>query len=329
MPDPFPAELVPMLTKLATLPAEGEGWAAEIKWDGVRAIGYCRGGALKLETRNLNDVTAQYPEVGEIVAQLGGRDAVLDGELVAFDPDGQPSFERLQQRMHLLDAGLVEQRMAAYPVTYVVFDLLYFDGHSLLAEPYSRRRQLLEALELEGPSWQVPGYSTGDLAELLVASAARKLEGLVLKKLRSAYAPGKRNGDWLKVKNVGRQEFVIGGWEPGQGRRQGRLGSILLGWFDADGTFRYAGKVGTGFSERALDELLARLRPLARGKNPFAGGRGPRGANHVEPKLVAEIEFRELTADGLVRHGSFKGLREDKPAAEVTLELPAAPASRG
>jgi bifunctional non-homologous end joining protein LigD len=324
MPDPFPAGLVPMLAKLAKLPVQSEGWAAEIKWDGVRAIGYCRGGELKLETRNLNDVTAQYPEVAEVAAQLGGRDAVLDGELVAFDAAGQPSFERLQRRMHLLDARLVAQRMPQYPVTYAVFDLLYFDGHSLLAEPYRRRRQLLEALELGGRSWQVPGYATGDLAELLAASAARGLEGLVLKRLDSPYAPGKRNGDWLKVKNVGRQELVIGGWEPGQGRRAGRLGSILLGWFDAEGAFRYAGKVGTGFSERALDELLARLQPLAREKNPFAGGCGPRGANYVEPELVAEIEYRELTGDGLVRHGSFKGLREDKPAREVTLELPAA-----
>jgi bifunctional non-homologous end joining protein LigD len=322
MADPFPADLVPMLAKLAKLPADGEGWAAEIKWDGVRAIGYCRGGELRLETRNLNDVTAQYPEVGEIAAQLGGRDAVLDGELVAFDPDGQPSFERLQQRMHLLDERLVAQRMASFPVTYVVFDLLYFDGHDLTSQPYERRRRLLEALELDGPSWQVPGYATGDLAELLAASAARNLEGLVLKRLDSAYAPGRRNGNWLKVKNVGRQEFVIGGWEPGQGRRAGRLGSILLGWFDAEGALRYAGKVGTGFSDRVLDELTARLAALAREKNPFADGRGPRGANYVEPQLVAEVEFRELTADGQIRHGSFKGLREDKPAREVTLELP-------
>ena len=224
--------------------------------------------------------------------------------------------------MHLQDERLVRQRMSEYPVTYVVFDLLHFDGHSLLAEPYRRRRQLLEALELDGPSWQTPGYATGDLADLLAASAARKLEGLVLKRLESGYAPGKRNGSWLKVKNVGRQEFVIGGWEEGAGRRAGRLGSIALGWFDAEGALRYAGKVGTGFSERDLDELLERLAPLARETNPFAAGRGPRAAHWVEPELVCEVEYRELTGDGLVRHGAFKGLREDKPAREVTLELP-------
>ncbi len=322
MADPFPEHLVPMLARLAQLPAEDEGWAAEVKWDGVRAIAYCRKGELRLETRNLNDVTAQYPEVGEIAAQLGGRDAVLDGELVAFDADGQSDFGRLQQRMHLLDERLVRQRRPEYPVTYVAFDLLHFDGHDLTGQPYRRRRQLLEALELDGPSWQTPGYATGDLAALLAASAEQRLEGLVLKRLDSAYAAGRRNGSWLKVKNVGRQEFVIGGWEPGQGRREGRLGSILLGWFDADGALRYAGKVGTGFKQRDLDDLGARLAPLARETNPFAAGRGPRGARYVEPELVAEVEYRELTADGLVRHGSFKGLREDKPAREVTLELP-------
>jgi bifunctional non-homologous end joining protein LigD len=322
MADPFPEHLVPMLARLARLPAEDEGWAAEVKWDGVRAIAYCRKGELRLETRNLNDVTAQYPEVGEIAAQLGGRDAVLDGELVAFDADGQSDFGRLQQRMHLLDERLVRQRLPEYPVTYVAFDLLHFDGHDLTGQPYRRRRQLLEALELDGPSWQTPGYATGDLAALVAASAEQRLEGLVLKRLDSAYAAGRRNGSWLKVKNVGRQEFVIGGWEPGQGRREGRLGSILLGWFDADGALRYAGKVGTGFKQRDLDDLGARLAPLARETNPFAAGRGPRGAHYVEPELVAEVEYRELTADGLVRHGSFKGLREDKPAREVTLELP-------
>lgn len=320
--DPYPEAVVPMLAKLASLPASDEGWAVEVKWDGVRALAYCRPGRLELQTRNLNTVTAQYPEVRRLSRQLGSLDAVLDGELVAFDEEGRPSFERLQQRIHQTAESVVRRRMASHPVTYVIFDLLYLDGVSLLAQPYSARRRLLEQLDLDGESWQTPAYAVGHARELLAASAERRLEGIVLKRLDSSYAPGKRNGAWLKVKNLGRQEFVIGGWQRGEGRRRNRVGSILLGHFDADGDFQYAGKVGTGFSDRDLDELIARLRPLARKGNPFARRRGPRDAEFVEPELVAEIEFRELTAEGMVRHGSFKGLREDKAARDVQIELP-------
>ncbi|MGH2973782.1 MAG: DNA ligase D, partial [Solirubrobacterales bacterium] len=325
--DPFPESVVPMLAKLAPLPPKDEDWAAEVKWDGVRALAYCRPGRLELQTRNLNVVTSQYPEVRRLSRQLGARDAVLDGELVAFDEQGRPSFERLQQRIHQTDSSVVRRRMKSHPVTYVLFDLLYLDGHSLMSEPYSLRRELLEELSLDGDHWQTPAYSVGHAAELLAASAQRGLEGIVVKRLESPYAPGKRSGAWLKVKTVGRQEFAIGGWAPGEGRRRNRIGAILLGAYDEDRKLQYAGKVGTGFSERDLDELLTQLRPLARKSNPFAGRRGPRNANFVEPELVAEIEFRELTAEGMVRHGSFKGLRGDKPASEVELERAASEAA--
>jgi bifunctional non-homologous end joining protein LigD len=316
--DSFPDGVVPMLAKLLELPASDEGWAVEVKWDGVRAIAYCRPGRLELQTRNLRAVTSQYPEVRRLSRQIGARDVVLDGELVAFDENGLPSFEHLQQRIHQISESVVRRRMQSHPVTYVIFDLLYLDGKDLMAEPYARRRELLEGLELDGPSWQTPSYVAGRAKELLAASRDQGLEGIVMKRLDSAYAPGKRNGSWLKVKNVGRQEFVIGGWQPGEGRRRNRIGSLLLGYFE-DGELRYAGKVGTGFSEADLDDLGKRLAPLERETNPF-GRRGPRAARYVEPELVAEIEFRELTKEGMVRHGSFKGLREDKPAAEVGLE---------
>jgi bifunctional non-homologous end joining protein LigD len=326
--DPFPESVVPMLAKLSTLPASDEGWATEVKLDGVRAIAYCQPGRLELQTRNLNDVTAQYPEVRRLSRQIGAREAVLDGELVAFDDQGRPSFERLQQRIHQTSESVVRRRMKSHPVVYVIFDLLYLDGRNLMDEPYWGRREQLEALDLMGESWQTPSYSTGHAEDLLAASAEHGLEGIVMKRLDSRYVPGKRTGAWLKVKNVGRQEFVIGGWQEGEGRRRNRLGAILLGYFDGEGEdseLRYAGKVGTGFSEPDIDRLMERLRPLARKSNPFAGRRGPRDAHFVEPELVAEIEFREMTADGMVRHGSFKGLREDKPATEIGLERPVPP----
>jgi bifunctional non-homologous end joining protein LigD len=317
--DPYPEGVVPMLARLSKLPASDEGWAVEVKWDGVRAIAYCRPGRLELRTRNLNHVTRQYPEVKRLTRALGARDAVLDGELVAFDDEGRPSFERLQQRIHQTAESVVRRRMKSHPVTYVVFDLLYLDGRDLTAEPYTRRRELLEGLELTGPGFQTPRYSVGRAKRLLAAAAERGLEGVVMKRLDSLYSPGKRTGEWLKVKNVGRQELVIGGWQPGEGRRRNRLGSLLIGHFEGE-ELRYAGKVGTGFSDADLRELPERMKPLARETSPFAGKKVPRQANWVEPELVAEVEFRELTAEGMVRHGSFKGLREDKPAEEVVLE---------
>jgi bifunctional non-homologous end joining protein LigD len=329
--DPFPENVVPMLARLSELPRDDGKWAVEVKWDGIRAIAYCKPGRVELQTRNLNDVTVQYPEVRRITRALGSHEAVLDGELVAFDENGKPSFERLQQRIHNTDPNVVRRRMESHPVVYVVFDLLYLDGRDLTCEPYSRRRELLEELDLNGESWQTPGHSVGHAKELLAASKEQGLEGVMLKRVDSTYAPGKRTGAWLKVKNVSRQEFVVGGWTPGEGRRKSSVGALLVGYFTDDGgkpVLRYGGKVGTGFTEAELAALTARLAPLEQKENPFgAGPKTPKGARFVEPCLVAEVEFRELTKEGVVRHGAYKGLREDKPATEVGLERAAAPAA--
>lgn len=322
--DPFPEDVVPMLARLSQLPRDDGKWAVEVKWDGVRAIAYCKPGRIKLQTRNLNDVTAQYPEVRRLSRVLGSHDAVLDGELVVYDENGRPSFERLQQRIHNLDEGTIRRRMKTHPVFYVVFDLLYFDGFDLMNEPYTRRRELLEALELSGEHWQTPRYVVGQAKELLAASKEQGLEGVVLKRVDSIYCPGQRTGTWLKVKNISRQELVIGGWTPGEGRRKKHLGALLVGYFEHDEegkpVLRYGGKVGTGFKAQDLADLAARLAPLERKTSPFgAGPKPPKEALFVEPRLVAEVEYREITAEGMVRHGAYKGLREDKPATEVEL----------
>jgi bifunctional non-homologous end joining protein LigD len=322
--DPFPESLVPMLARLSTLPRDDGKWAVEVKWDGIRALAYCRPGRVQLQTRNLNDVTVQYPEVRRISRALGAHDAVLDGEIVAFDENGKPSFERMQQRIHNTDENVIRRRMKTHPVVYVIFDLLYLDGEDLTCEPYTRRRELLEGLELSGDAWQTPGYSVGQAKELLKASKEQGLEGVMLKRTDSIYCPGKRTGTWLKVKNVSRQELVIGGWTPGEGRRKEHLGALLVGYFERDGgkpVLRYAGKVGTGFKAADLTAIAARLAPLARKTSPFAAGpKPPKGAQFVEPRLVAEIEFREMTKEGILRHSAYKGMREDKAADEVVLE---------
>src|SRR5215208_569538 len=289
----MPEHVVPMLAKLAKLPRDDGGWGYEIKWDGVRAIAYVTREGVRLESRNLNDVTPRYPEVAGLADALGGREAVLDGEVVAFDDHGRPSFERLQGRMHLTTG--VEARARQLPVVYCAFDLRWVDGEDLIRRPYSERRERLEALALGGPAWRVPGHSTGDGEQLLEASGKQGLEGIVCKRLDSPYEPGRRGNTWLKVKNTRRQELVIGGWLPGEGRRAGHLGALLVGYYD-DGALRHAGKVGTGFNQRELERLERILAPLERPTSPFQGRQPECGSHFVEPELVAEIEFTEWTS---------------------------------
>ncbi len=315
----MPEHVVPMLARLGELPAKDGGWAYEIEWDGVRTIAYSEPGRLRLESRNLNDITAQYPEVRPLNRALSSHTAVLDGELVAFDADGRPSFERLQQRMHLTGEAQVRRRAQDHPVVYLIFDLLYLDGHSLMDLPYSERRARLEELGLEGPAWQTPSHTVGGGKRLLEATAKQGLEGIMAKRMDCRYEPGKRASHWIKVKTKQRQELVVGGWLPGEGRRSGEIGALLLGYFE-DGEFRFAGKVGTGFGQKELEMLGRKLAPRERESSPFVGKQPQKAARFVEPKLVAEIEFTEWTKEGMLRHPSYKGLRDDKPAELVVRE---------
>jgi bifunctional non-homologous end joining protein LigD len=320
---PFPERIEPMKARLASLPTPDEGWGYEIKWDGVRAIAYCQAGRVRLESRNLRDITAQYPEVQRLGRQLGSRDVVLDGELVAFDENDRPSFQRLQGRMHLASETAVRRRMKEIAATYVIFDLLFCEGCSLIGLPYEERRRALEALDLTGASWQTPAYHRGHGRELLAASKRRGLEGIVAKRLDSRYLPGKRSGAWLKVKNVRSQEVVIGGWLPGKGRRAETIGALLAGYYDytdGDGRLRYAGKIGTGFDAANLRLLSEKLEPLRRDSSPFQGRQPQKESIFVEPQLVADVAFSEWTSAGTLRQASYKGLRTDKRPEEVVRE---------
>jgi len=324
--EPLPERIEPMKATLAKLPRDDDGWAFEIKWDGVRAVAYCRTGHVDLQSRTMRDITRQYPEIAAIALELEGREAVLDGELVAFGPDGRPSFQQLQRRMHVASAEEVRKRRADVPVTFVIFDLLHLDGESLLALPYAERRERLESLGLDGESWRTPASHAGDGQAMLDLSKSQGLEGIVGKRLDSPYLPGKRSRYWLKIKNVRAQEVVVAGWLPGKGRRGGGIGALLAGYYEGEGEerhLRFAGKVGTGFSEKELGMLAERLGPLRRETTPFEGRQPERAAIFAEPELVAEVEFAEWTSAGTMRHPSYKGLRDDKPARDVIREEPA------
>jgi bifunctional non-homologous end joining protein LigD len=324
--EPMPQHVVPMLARAGEIPAEDDGWAYEIKWDGVRAIAYSTPGELRLESRNLNEITDKYPELAGLGRALGSRSAVLDGEIVAFDGAGRPSFSMLQQRMQLSSRAQARHQMAATPVTYMVFDLLWLDGHSLMELPYAERRRRLVELELGGESWQTPENVLGQGEALLQASVEQGLEGILAKRLDSTYQPGLRPRSWVKIKTVGRQEFVVGGWLPGQGKRRARIGALALGVHEPGGELRYVGRVGSGFSEAELDRLAGLLAGSERPSSPFTGGgRPPRGTVYCEPSLVVEVEFTEWTNDGKLRHPVYKGLREDKDPREVLREAAGAP----
>ena len=317
--EPMPDTIAPMLASLGHLPRDDEAYGYEIKWDGVRAVAHVDAGHVTLTGRNGTDFTPRYPEVRAMGDALGSRRVILDGEVVAFDEHGRPSFERLQSRMHLASDSAVRRRMREIPATYVAFDVLWLEGHSTLALPYRDRRRLLDELELSGPSWRAPAHREGDGEALLAASDQQGLEGIVAKRLDSPYEPGRRSGAWIKVKNHCVQDVVIGGYTPGEGGRSASLGALCVG-VHHDGRLQYAGKVGTGFTESTLATVTGRLRELERGDSPFEGRQPPKGTVFVEPRLVARVEFREWTRAGTLRAPSFKGLRDDVDPAEVVRE---------
>jgi bifunctional non-homologous end joining protein LigD len=306
----------PMLATLVEKLPRGDGWLFEPKWDGYRAVAYVRGGEAMLRSRRGNDLTERFAVVAKALpSALRTPDAVVDGEVCALDEAGRPSFSAMQQAK------------PGTPLVYEVFDVLEIDGAPLTGLQLAERRERLEQLVIPSGVVQVSGVFD-DGAALLQAAEEQGLEGVMAKKAASRYQEGKRGGDWLKIKTHGRQEFVICGWTKGQGRRAGSFGSLVLG-VRRGKEYVWVGNVGTGFTDRTIDELLTKLRPLERETSPFADvpkmPKVPKGGvAWVEPKLVCEVEFLEWTHDGHLRAPSFQGLRDDKLARAVRREEPAA-----
>lgn len=306
----------PMLATLVDRTPDGEGWWYERKYDGIRLIGVRSRSEVTLWTRNRLARTDSYPELVDALASQPHDRFVVDGEVVAFDGD-QTSFAMLQKR-----AGVHGGRMAAVSgvdIFFYAFDLLHLDGIDVRAAPLERRAGLLaDAFEFDDPL-RFSSHRTGDADELLADACRHGWEGLIAKQVASTYE-STRSRAWLKLKCVRNQEVVIGGWTDPKGSRSG-LGALLIGYYDRDQRFVFAGKVGTGFDASTLHDLQRMLSPLERKTSPFDEG-SPRGRDlhWVTPKLVCQVGFTEWTDAGRLRHPRYLGIRDDKSASEVVRE---------
>jgi bifunctional non-homologous end joining protein LigD len=287
---------------LGTLPdpADDEHWAYEVKWDGYRTLAFVEGGRVRLQSSHFLDVTAKYPELAGIAADVHAGSAVIDGEIVVMDERGRPRFELLQRH---------EQQ-----AQFLAFDIVMLDGHDVTSLPYEQRRSLLAQALDTGTNWRVPAHQIGDGAALLHATGEQQLEGVMAKRLGSTYQLGKRSPNWRKVKHRLRIEVTIGGYSTGTGNRSSTFGSLLVGRrSDESGALRFAGGVGTGFTQQRLDEIVRRLRALRTDACPFDPPPPRsylRGATWVRPELRALVEMTELTNEGYVRQASFVDLVE-------------------
>ncbi len=317
-----PPVLAPMLAT-TRLPPTFDGYLIEPKWDGVRAIVTVHDGHITITSRLGNDVTGGYPELADLAGDLDGRSAVLDGEIVAFDArTGRPSFQRLQRRMHVRSPPAQLRREV--PVELLIFDVLWLDGESLTERTQVGRRTVLESLALDGPSWHTsPLLPLAPPDDLLAACRQVGMEGYVAKRADASYLPGRRSAAWIKVKCTKRREFVVGGWSPGQGGRSGSIGSLALGCWGLDpatggstGRLHFSGLAGSGLSQDLIRQLAAVFERAARAESPFFE-RLVGTLHYVEPLLVVEVAYNEVTEGGTLRQPSIQGFRTDLDPNQV------------
>jgi len=324
----MPRIIQPMLATLVDEPFDNDDWLFEIKWDGYRAIAFIEGDSLRLVSRNQNDLTRAYPELQEIPQHIRASTAILDGEIVALDEQGRPSFSLMQQRTGVGEGGRrIRRTRDDIPVVYYVFDLLYLDGYNLTRTDLEQRKQLLASILAPNPRLRFSDHYLGRGIDLFNAAAERGLEGIVAKQRRSCYLP-KRSQEWLKIKITRRQECVIGGYTDPRGSRE-NFGSLVLGLYDDNHRLIHVGHAGSGFTHKSHAEMWQRLDKLKVAKSPFFGKvESTRPVHYVRPELVAEIKFTEWTHEGesgniKMRAPVFQGLRFDKTPDQCRFEIPA------
>jgi bifunctional non-homologous end joining protein LigD len=328
-----PDFIPPMLASAAAEPFSDPAWLFELKWDGYRVEAVVRDGRVRLWTRNHKDAAGYFPDLAGPPDWLAAGEAILDGEVVALDEAGRPRFSLLQERTGLrrFEAGRGAAGAAAAhgrggsavggapaPLAYQVFDLLWLDGHSLLDEPLEARKARLREVLRDHPLVRYAAHIEAEGVPFFEAAATQGLEGIVAKRRASRYEPGRRSRAWLKLKARREQEFVVGGWEPGEGAAR-ELGALLLGVHE-NGALRFVGEVGSGFSDATRRDLASRLASLRRDHASFADPPATRTARWVEPRLVVRVEFSDWTHDGLARQAVYKGLEIGKDPSEVVRE---------
>ncbi|MFD4592764.1 ATP-dependent DNA ligase [Streptomyces rubiginosohelvolus] len=310
-----------MLATPGSLPSAAveDQYAFEVKQDGQRAMIYLSGGGtMRVRARGGTDITAAYPELLPLAESLGGRPAVLDGEIVALDDHGRSDFERLQQRMGLAGSPAKAARMAGrVPAHLMLFDVVHLGGRLLTGLPYAERRAALEDLDLTGPAWSTPAAITGHGAQAWEAARDAELEGLLAKRLTGRYEPGVRSKSWIKIRFVRTADVVVGAWVPGRGRLSGLPGAVLVGERH-DGLLHYVGSVGTGWSQAERIRLAELLHVAGIDTCPFADLPPVNGARWVLPRLVGEVGYTARTRAGRLRHPSWHRLRPDLAPDDLT-----------
>jgi bifunctional non-homologous end joining protein LigD len=321
----MPTSIYPMLAESVNEPFDGAEWLFEIKWDGYRAVAFVEDRKVRLVSRNQNELTARYPELKDMPKAVDAKNAILDGEVVAVDADGKPSFTLMQQRTGFRPGGKRATVKADVPVLYYAFDLIYLDGEDWRKVNLEDRKQKLASIIKPGDSLRYSDHYPEQGRALFELAKSKGLEGIVAKRRNSCYEE-RRSREWLKIKIRHQIECVVGGYTQPEGTRA-HFGSLVLGLYDKQGHLIHAGQAGSGFNQKSLAEMMKTLKKLENNKNPFYGEvEALRKVTWVKPELVAEIEYAEWTAGANTGSGPklrapvFLGLRDDKDPKECLLE---------